>query len=229
MFINGYKEVAVAACRRFSFIFPPLVYGYRETALAAEELTNAVCPDCGQHGLVCFVFSNHVHFFWIPLFPISKRKEIDCPHCEQTYTRAQLLKKRSADKREISRISRSAKTPLWKFSGIALVILLIGLSIGAKQLEKNRPDRLLNNPKIHDIYWVKGEFDTRSTIRIEIIEDDSIYFAENQYYIASSGRIKDIDKNKNYNTAELFAISKDDLKQLREDRIIYNITRKNRC
>jgi len=198
-----------------------IFYGSKETVIATEELQHAVCPDCGQHGLTCVVFSKHAHLFWIPIFPLYKRKEIFCPHCELTYTPDQL---QDVDRSEVSNIS--SKTPLWKFTGLALIILLMGWALVEHQIEKNKVDRYLNTPNLYDVYWVKMESGKYSTMRIEITENDSIYFSDNQYYVSNHSKIKEIDKDESYDTEELLVFSRSDLKEFREERIIYNIVRK---
>lgn len=59
-------------------------YGTGTSNAGTYPLTGVTCVNCGTTGSLSeVVFSRYAHFFWIPLFPFSKRAVTVCAHCKQ--------------------------------------------------------------------------------------------------------------------------------------------------
>lgn len=60
------------------------IFGITEKEEGSRTATNARCSHCGNTGTQrIVVFRRYFHFFWIPLFPISRRAYAECTHCRR--------------------------------------------------------------------------------------------------------------------------------------------------
>lgn len=65
-----------------------LFYGTRATKLWEGKLRagSTTCPHCeSQNSFNITIYARYFHFFWIPIFPLSKKSIIECSHCKKTY------------------------------------------------------------------------------------------------------------------------------------------------
>src|SRR6185369_8201835 len=99
-----------------------IVYGRKATQIA-KELIVEKCPNCGtMNSVELYVFQKYAHVFWIPFFPIGKTAVSQCAHCKQSLKLKEMpLELRTA----YDHVKQQAKTPIWTFSGLALVVVLI--------------------------------------------------------------------------------------------------------
>ena len=56
--------------------------------IGQRRLNNTTCPHCQTlDSFISATFGSYAHFFWIPIFPISKSTVAECSHCKKTYTK----------------------------------------------------------------------------------------------------------------------------------------------
>ena len=65
-------------------------YGTGTSPAGTYPLPGIACVNCGTPGALSEVVSSrYAHFFWIPLFPFSKRALTVCAHCKQALDESQ--------------------------------------------------------------------------------------------------------------------------------------------
>ncbi|MCH3884740.1 hypothetical protein [Tenacibaculum aquimarinum] len=122
-------------------------------------------------------------------------------------------------------VKRNTKTPIWYWSGLAIITLLIAFAIySAKEHDKDVENYILNPAKGDVIEFKNKESGYYSTLRIESLSKDSIYVIQNNYETDKISGISDIDKDKNY-TTETYSLGKDEIQSLFDEGIFYDINR----
>src|SRR4051812_15178616 len=131
-----------------------IIYGTKTTQLA-KETCSQTCSSCGtQNNADLYVFQNYAHVFWIPLFPIGKTGVAQCGHCKKVLR----LKEMSPTlKMFYDNLRSNTKTPVWTFSGMALIALFVVSAIVSDQKKDQRNAALILAPKAGDIFEIKTE------------------------------------------------------------------------
>ncbi|RZJ49132.1 MAG: hypothetical protein EOO44_18850, partial [Flavobacterium sp.] len=111
------------------------------------------CLNCGnQFTLQLNILQRYVHIFWIPFFPAGKIGATHCTHCQEaleqsnfTYSLTETCKS----------IKSNSKTPIWTFSGLALLFIIIagGFFYSRQNEEKNA--KIILSPERNDVYEIK--------------------------------------------------------------------------
>jgi len=199
-------------------------YGTRSSHVKSEPLDYAVCPSCETEGeLIMSTYSRYAHVFWIPLFPMSKKVYASCNHCKTTLE----LPDMTPDlKSQCIKFRKAQKFPVWQFFGVAAICILIIFAIIEGNQNSRKQNFYLMNPQVNDVYVVKYEEDSFSTMKIVEIKGDSIFFADNEYAADNGSKVETIDEDENYNYEELLGFTANDLKDLKKDKIILLIKRK---
>lgn len=186
-----------------------IVYGTKAVHLHSEQSPTASCPSCGTKGSLVFsVFRKHAHVFWIPFFPIGKKVISQCQHCKNLLEGKEMSEEL---KQEAAPIKDGAKGPIWQFSGLALLVLLIFWGNHAGSEKKSNELTYLNNPMPGDVYHYRLSTGNYSTLKVVNVLRDSVFVVPNNYEINKRSRLYKIEKPENYSTAS-YGLSKADLK-----------------
>ncbi len=95
----------------------------QKSILLAREMLADQCPNCASnHSLEMEVFQKYIHFIYIPYLPSGKTGLSFCSNCKLTIVDKDMPSNQKAAYQQLK-----AKTllPIWMFSGLALMILLI--------------------------------------------------------------------------------------------------------
>jgi len=176
-----------------------IIYGTKAKVLATEHVTES-CPNCKTHNLYISVLQKWAHIFWVPVFPIGKTGISQCTHCKQVL---QLKEMPAAISMSYDNIKSQAKTPVWTFSGIAVIILIfVFATIHGKQ-NAERITKLIPALKKNDILHLKFEDNVFSLIKVTRVKGDSVFFFNNKYQTDRETGLSDL-KTKEYDTEERF-------------------------
>jgi hypothetical protein len=197
-----------------------IVYGSRSKELAKDILTDQ-CPNCGkQNSIDMHVFQKYAHVFWIPIFPMGKTGVCQCDHCKQVLS----LKEMPASLViSYNNLKEKAKTPIWMFSGLALLAILITIGIisGKKNDEKNA--KLILSPKAGDIFEIKVSDNQYTLYKVNEVLGDSVFVQINDYETNKVTGLNDLKKEAY--SEEVMGFSKAELKQMLEKGEIIDIER----
>ena len=104
-----------------------IIFGTRTAYIKSVKLNNAVCPHCGTgESIVLNIFRKHVHVFWIPFFPLWKKVVSQCQHCKNGLYYNEMP---TDLQRESDLVKRDTRGPLWQFSGLAVILVLVLFSV----------------------------------------------------------------------------------------------------
>ncbi len=199
-----------------------IIYGHRLAHIGTDS-SDANCPNCGeQGGLKIHTFRRHVHIFWIPLFPIGKKSVTECTACN-----TEIKKKMMAEplRLEVQYYRKNAKGPLWQFSGLALIFILVIVGIVAVKNQESNEQEYLDAPLSGDVYEQKLGSNSYTSLKVTAVDEDSVYVAPNEYEINRAGNLSELDKEENYMPFS-YGIHRDDLKAMYEADEILQIRRR---
>lgn len=200
-----------------------IFYGTRASNLKNGKIPRVNCPNCSTETSMTYsVFGKYAHIYWIPLFPYKKMTFAECDHCKKTFEQKELPLD-IQNKLNTEKEKNPAKTPIWHFSLLIVILVLIAFAIySGKQNEKDEKS-YLENPKVGDKYEYKSTDGYYSIMKISEIKADSVYFLLNEMETNKMSGINDLDKPSNYKETEGF--TKAELIALYEEGKIYEINR----
>ena len=188
-----------------------IIYGSKPAHLKTVELTSATCPNCNTQGsLALSAYSKHAHIYWIPLFPVGKLGVCECERCDYVVDQTEMPENISW---AYNNLKGETKTPIWQFSGLGIIAILIGLFIIWDKQETKKELEYLVAPAIKDVYEYKTESGNYSTMKVVKILEDTIYLSLNEYEINKKSGITEIEVKKNYSDFHI-GLTKADLKKM---------------
>ncbi|MDB5200650.1 MAG: zinc-ribbon protein [Ferruginibacter sp.] len=201
-----------------------IIYGTKAKELAHQTLFEK-CPTCGtQNSVEMHVFQKYAHIFWIPFFPIGKTAVSQCEHCKQVLKPKEMP---ASLKSEYENMKLQHKTPLWMFSGLAAIVVLIGLAMYNGKQTDERNAKWILAPQAGDIYEVKTPDKQYTLYKVDEVQGDSAYFRVNMYESNKLSGLADLKRKGDAGYSEdVYGVSKKDLKEMLEKKEIVGIERK---
>ena len=197
-----------------------IVYGTKTKERAKEHLIDK-CPKCGtQNSIDIHVFQKYAHVFWIPFFPLGKTGVSECDHCKQVLK----LKEMPASLRTAyDNVKVQTKTPVWTFSGLALVAALITFIIISDKKKAEKNAQLIVAPQTGDIFKIKTKDSQYTLYKVDHVKGDSVFVQVSNY---ETNKITGLNglKKKDY-SVDVLGFSKTELKQMLEKGEITDIER----
>lgn len=104
-------------------------FGTRSNNIGQRRLKNTTCSHCQtQDSFVSATFGTYAHFFWIPMFPISKTIVAECSHCKKTYAKKEFTEQMLRSLAKEDTINPS-KRPIWHGCGCLIIVASILFSL----------------------------------------------------------------------------------------------------
>ncbi len=202
-----------------------IFYGTKAKNLKNSKITAVTCPECHANTDMNFsIFGKYAHVYWIPFFPITKVQIAECNTCHKTFEKKQFSEP-MLQKIKRNNENNPVKTPIWFFSGIAIVAILVCTAIyTSNQTDKNEAE-YIKNPKKGDIYSLYASKDFYTSMQVDSVLKDSVIFNSNKFETDIKTGIDKIDKPENY-TAEKVIYSKKELIELQKKDSIFGVERK---
>jgi hypothetical protein len=198
-----------------------IIYGSKSKELAKEILTDK-CPNCGtQNSINMHVFQKYAHVFWIPFFPMGKTGVSQCDHCKQVL---KLKEMPSSLTTAYENLKAQTKTPIWTFSGLALVAVLITLIVINDKKKDEKNAQLILTPQAGDIFEIKTKDNQYTLYKVDQVQGDSVFVQVSSFEV---NKIKGLDdlKKKEY-SEDILGFSKSELKEMFNKGEILDIDRK---
>jgi hypothetical protein len=126
---------------------------------------------------------------------------------------------------KINNESNPVKTPVWFFSGLAIIAVLIGTAIYTSNQTDKKEKEYLKNPKKGDIYSLNASKGFYTCIKVDSVLKDSIIFKTNKFEFDNKTGLEKIDKIENYTDLKVI-YSRKDLIKLENQDSIFGIERK---
>ena len=200
-----------------------IFYGTKATNIHNGKVINVKCPNCEANTSMTYsIFGKYAHVYWIPFFPIGTVGVIECDSCKRTFEVKELPEEiKTKYIRDTER--SSIKKPIWYYSGLFIITLVVAYGFYSSKESKIEQSTYIESPQKGDLYEITASSGYYSTMKIDSVLSDSIYFFVNDMETNKKSGISDIDKEKNYK--ELYGFSKVEIKEMFESEKIYEISR----
>lgn len=205
-----------------------IIFGTKAKLLRTDKVEQETCTHCGaQHSIYVSIFQRYFHIFWIPFFPIGKAKVSQCGHCRQVLQAHEMPAPLQAQSKAIA---AQASTPVWTFSGLALLGIFITWAIISDQQEDKETLAFVAAPQYGDVYEVKLGEKSYTLFRVAEVQADTILFYPHQYETIKSTGLTDLridsDKKNQYDTQRI-ALAKLALTNMLDEGKILGVYREN--
>ena len=201
-----------------------IIYGSRSKQLLKENVLEK-CAHCGTQNMDVHIFQRYAHIFWIPFFPIGKMAVSQCNNCKQVLKQKEMP---ATLQKEINyTLNTKTKTPLWMFSGLALLVILITSMVIDSNKKNERNAALILAPLSGDVFEVRTEDNQYTLFKVEAVQADTVLLLVNNYQTNKSSGLIDIkSKGEKAYSDEIYTIAKKDLKEMFDKGKILDIIRK---
>ncbi|MFY7739204.1 MAG: zinc-ribbon domain-containing protein [Flavobacterium sp.] len=200
-----------------------IFYGTKASNIKNGQVINVDCPHCETNTSMNYaVFGKYAHIYWIPFFPIGKTTVAECNNCKRTFEYSELTQPIQT-KLDREKEKDGAKTPIWMFSGLGIIAVLVAIGIYSSGETEKKEAEYLKTPKVGDIYKFESNPGFYSTMKVESVLKDSLHVLVNDMETNKTSGINDIDKPENYK--ELYGYSKEEIRKMYKDKKIYEIER----
>ncbi|MEJ7684432.1 MAG: hypothetical protein WKG06_42615 [Segetibacter sp.] len=124
-------------------------------------------------------------------------------------------------------LKSQTKTPIWTFSGLALVAVLITVGILNDKKNDEKNAKLILTPQSGDIFEIKTKDDQYTLYKVENIEGDSAFIRIHQFETNKVTGLADLKrKGESAYSEDVFPFSKTELKIMLDKGEILDIERK---
>jgi hypothetical protein len=179
-----------------------IIYGTRATNLRNGQIINVDCPGCETNTSMKYsVFGKYGHVYWIPFFPMKKITVAECNSCKKTYEYNELS---DSIKTKLQREKEkgSVRFPVWMFSGIFIILGLIGFGFYDSQKTDLNTAEYVKNPKAGDVYFLKISEGHYTSARVDKVSRTEVYLTNNDYEIDLESDKDKLDEPKNYTSSK---------------------------
>jgi hypothetical protein len=169
------------------------------------------------------VFQKYAHVFWIPFFPLGKIGATCCSSCNRVWSEEQMT---SGMKEAFNVVKKHSKKPIWMFSGMALVVLLIGWVVIEEKENQKKNVLMLQSPQKGDVIEYKTQNKYYSLLKIIDVNGDSLYVLPHLYESNQMSGIYDLKQKgeEGYDTTQIL-LFKSDLLEMHEKGDIVDVNR----
>ncbi len=166
-----------------------IVYGQKAKVLATETLTEK-CPNCGAIASVQLsVVQKYVHVFWIPCIPLGKTGISQCGNCKQVL---KLKSMPQSFKDAYDAFKAQAKTPVYMYSGLGLIVLLFAWATYHGQQNAKQYALLITAPQKGDIFEIKTNENKYTLYKVDAVVGDTVFVRPNNFETSEESGLSDL-------------------------------------
>lgn len=164
----------------------------------------------------------YITLFFIPMLPLKKDYNLSCSNCGRRIKKSDL---NHIEKEKVVNEfnSTSYKVPFRHFSGILIVLIILGFAINTGVQMKKKEKEYILKPNKNDTYLIKND-SGYTTYKVNSVTSDSIFVYKNNFIVDDFSKIKSIDVDANYKILQGFKLN--EVIKMYNSNIIYEINRK---
>lgn len=199
-------------------------FGTSEKEVKSGKISNVICDYCQENvNMYYTITSRYFHLYFVPLFPFKRNTVLACESCETVFISKRFS---TIQKSKLQRENelKPARNPVWMYSGVLLLTLLIPLAFLQSKKADEKKLEYKNNPMIGDVYFLSLP-NKYTTMKIAAVDKDSVHFIMNDTSVSKFTKVFGINDDNNYTTS-FKSYSKKEITWLLEHDSIYSIDRK---
>lgn len=179
-----------------------IFFGKKASVLRQDLLFGKKCPHCSAVGTTEMnVVAEYAHVYWIPFFPMGKKGISQCRQCKTVLEEKEMP---TDLKTEYDLMRNEAKTPIWQFTGLGILGIVIVLGYFASKESDKNDLAYLNSPAVEDVYNYKIASGEYSLMRVASVNGDTVGVNLNTMQINKLTRIYKINKPENFDTSVVY-------------------------
>lgn len=166
-----------------------ILVGTASKVIASGKI-NVACTGCGElDSTNVFVIQQYGHAYYIPIVPSSKKATAQCSNCN--FVVDKLYFPESYNK-AYERLNLNRKTPIWTYSGIGILIIIIAISFISAKLDNIENAEFIVLPQKGDIYEIKLSPTEYTLYKVDRVEGNAVYIFENEFATDQSSGLKNL-------------------------------------
>lgn len=188
-----------------------IIWGYNTTTLGVVELP-VKCKSCGSGSINILHTLRYFTLFWIPVFPYRKYKDFFCSMCDASIENDSF--ENGANKHIIEGVPSTLKVPIWTFTGLVLIVLMLIYGSYAESVERDLVDEFIKNPQENStIIFRTNEYkDAPYTFaRVVNINEDGIVLQYSKYAYSKKYKASSESKNEANFDESMYIIATEEL------------------
>ena len=139
------------------------------------------CPNCDAvKSVEISNYQGYIHIFWIPFIPSAKLSTAKCNQCGKTWEPNDLP---DLSNPGVMSLKDAVQSPLWTFSGLLLVLMLIAWGIVYFQIDDKWDAKQVLYPKSGDIYEIKTEEGNYTLYKVEMVIPDVVFVRPSMFEV----------------------------------------------
>ncbi len=187
-----------------------IIYGWRDKVIKTYEDSHIKCKECGSYSQVFIVLQSYFHIFWIPFFPLGRKKVVcQCVECEDASNTERLDHYRSV-----------TRTPFYLFTGVLLIAGFLLVSMWNVYREKSYLKQCVQNPRVGDVFMLETEaYEDKTTyhfMKLTEVTPDTLFMIMNAYYYYKKS-IDEIDPDDYFISNDRYYILTNELEEYRRE------------
>lgn len=194
------------------------IIGHKSISLA-KEMVPEKCPNCGStHSVEMNVFQKYVHLFYIPYLPAGKTGVSQCSQCHQVLTDKEMS---ASLKEAYGQLKAKTKIPIWMFSGLVLMILLIVYQLNNEARNQKALALEMDTIAAGNLLELKLEKDNFTLYKVHRVSGDSVLLSANAFQSTTAAGLKEIVDSAY--SDDIRYLSKMELKKMAKDGMVIGI------
>ena len=179
-----------------------IFFGTKSKSIKKGMLTNIHCEYCNEESDMEYDFQQkYFHLYFIPFIPLKMKLSVCCEKC---YTLFEGKHISNTINIKLNRVTERhpIQTPIWAFSGIILLTLLVCWAFWQSGRHDVLEGKYIKNPKKGDIYWTeyqnKKYTTIYSTLKVDKVDKQNVYFTYNDTSVTKYTEVFSILEDKRY-------------------------------
>jgi hypothetical protein len=186
--------------------------------LVTDTIVEAPCPKCNSVGTMrMFVHQKYVTLFFVPFMPNGKEAVASCQNCHAVYDKAVFTDGLKQSYKKIKKLPL-----LWMYSGLGIIVAILGFAINTGVEESRATARLVLKPEAGHIYDVKLDDKVFTLLKVTAVKGDSVYLVESQFMSEDYSGFNGLHEKPFRNDAH--AVPKKQIKEWYDNGVIRKVT-----
>jgi len=152
-----------------------LLHGHRTARIKIYSDHSQACKNCRSFDLTIAVYRKYFHVFFLPIFAYGEKSaKVWCSACGESFRSDSLLRE----------YEKKARSPLYLYSGVLLVGLLIAGGIIAHIATKSQDAQFVRQPVAGDVYLIRHDASDGplySFLKLKALTNDSVFLIRSRY------------------------------------------------
>lgn len=168
-----------------------MLFGTKEKHVSTFKI-DTKCRACETKDTIYMnVYQKYTHLLGIPIFPTSKVPVTECRECKKVTEKEKFSNNMY---HVFLKLKKKAKTPVWTYSGVAVILVAISFSLGNYIIKSKRAVDFILQPKAGDVYQMRMDEQKFLLAKVHLIKGDSTYLLFHHQSTSEASQLEKLSK-----------------------------------